>query len=389
MPDLDLSDLALPDLARGVTERTQPPPFEAVLGRAARRRRTRVAAVGLATALVVGAGAGVAAVVGDPARTPEPSSPASSAAAAAGIIADPEAGPVSIAPTERGDVAVLWQSRSTDVQAFALRVDDGPDVVGTLPGQATEITAVPDGWLVTDAEEPPLFLSPGGELAEVPIGHTVSTPGVGDRTLVWRGLMWIYSHEEHRLLPPPLIRAPFAATDVVGTPSGRMVAACSRDAGARKAVGYCTLSGGPWTYTSLPSRGWTVPGMVAASGEHVAVTTLTDSEPMTVESLRLLDGDSVEDVDVAPTDVPLLHNVGSMAVLADGSTAFANGDGQLVLVSPDGELTSPGSERVTGLVATGDRLWAHTWDNRGPLIHSDDHGRTWHRTPMPGLAAAD
>ena len=93
-----------------------------------------------------------------------------------------------------------------------------------------------------------------------------------------------------------------------------------------------------------------------------------------MRTLTLLDGTQATDVDVAGLGIA---NASSMVVTDDGHTLIADGQGDLTAVTPDGTVAPVDTERqVVALATDGERLWARSWDDRGPLLDSEALVRT-------------
>jgi hypothetical protein len=80
-----------------------------------------------------------------------------------------------------------------------------------------------------------------------------------------------------------------------------------------------------------------------------------------------------------------LDGVTSVAVTPDGSTVVTDaGDGRWLVVRPDGDVVEP-ARKVGQAFVAGDRLYVSTYGlMNGPLYVSDDDGRTWQETTLPG-----
>jgi hypothetical protein len=69
----------------------------------------------------------------------------------------------------------------------------------------------------------------------------------------------------------------------------------------------------------------------------------------------------------------------------DGSTIVTNAsDGRWLVVRPDGDVVEPDRRAGEAFVA-GDRLYVSSYGlMNGPVFVSDDDGRTWSETTLPG-----
>jgi hypothetical protein len=129
--------------------------------------------------------------------------------------------------------------------------------------------------------------------------------------------------------------------------------------------------------------------VVAGRGDNAAVVALGDDPdggiPMTglATMTDLTPGYS-------PTwrfhqNLNLLDGVTSVVVTPGGSTLVTNaGDGRSLVVRPDGDVVEP-DRKVGEAFVAGDRLYvtSHAFMN-GPVFVSDDDGRTWQETTLPG-----
>jgi hypothetical protein len=81
----------------------------------------------------------------------------------------------------------------------------------------------------------------------------------------------------------------------------------------------------------------------------------------------------------------LLDGVTSVVVTADGSTVVTDAsDGRWLVVRPDGDVVEPDRRAGDAFVA-GDRLYVSSYGlMNGPVFVSDDDGRTWSETTLPG-----
>ncbi len=371
----DLRDL--PDLARDVRERVVVPPYDEV-SRRVRERRAR-GAVGAVAAAVLTIG-GVA-LWQNTASTPGPSLepvdvPPTDDTMWRQVVADENAHPFETAGADDGSIAVVWRALVQPEPTFALviREPDG-DVHGRRVSEPPHLTPVPGGWVGTHSSRAWFIPSDGGAWQEVDKAAMTRSPRAGDVFVRGDDVGWLYSPDDRSLAPVPELAGGF--NDGYVTPAGELVTCLRGKSGVVATVGEHF---GP----SLPGRSC----VLAGRGDHVAMVGLGDAPdggiPMT--GLAIRSGDEW----VLPRMATMLGGVTSVEMTAEGSTVITDAStGDWYLIDDDGNNLSTDLEAGEAFVA-GDRLYVTSYGFAdGPLYASDDGGRTWTETTLPGNESSD
>ena len=129
-----------------------------------------------------------------------------------------------------------------------------------------------------------------------------------------------------------------------------------------------------------------VPGetcVIAGNGDDLAIVGLGDDPdggiPMTGLMTR------VGDTWVMPRMTDMLDGVTSVVVTSGGRTAITDAStGDWYLIGADGDFL-PTDRKVGEAFVAGDRLYVTSYGfMNGPLFYSDDDGRSWTETTLPG-----
>ncbi len=379
-----MSDLhELPDLAGDVRERVVIPPY-AEVSRRVRARRLRGAAGVTAAAVVVVAGVAVwqsvATTAGpsvpQPADTTQGPIPPTDESQWRVVVDGTDSHPFEVEGTDDGSIAVVWRALEPGAPTFALviREADG-SVHGMRLDEPVSLTPVPGGWVGMDGAQGHLIGSDGtwSDLDET----APRQPQAGDVVVTGQYSSWLYSPVDKGLAPATEFEGGYA--DAYVTPQGELVT-CQQDGRGEIFV----------SPTGKMIRGLTGETcVVAGRGDDAAVVALGDDPdgdiPMT--GLATMTG-------LTPGHSPtwrfpqtpnLLDGVTSVVVTEDGSTVVTNAsDGRWLVVRPDGDLVEPDRKAGEAFVA-GDRLYVSSYGlMNGPVFVSDDDGRTWSETTLPG-----
>jgi hypothetical protein len=379
-----MSDLhELPDLAGDVRERVVIPPY-AEVSRRVRARRLRGAVGALAAAVVVVGGVAawqsVATTAGpsipQPADHTQGPIPPTDESQWRAVVDGTDSHPFEVEGTDDGSLAVVWRALEPGAPTFALviREADG-SVHGMRLDDPVTLTPVPGGWVGMDGSWGHLIGSDG---SWSDLGEAASrAPRAGDVVVTGQYSSWLYSPGDRGLSPMPQLEGGFA--DAYVTPQGDLVT-CQHDGRGEIFV----------SPTGKMIRG--LPGetcVVAGRDDDAAVVALGDDPdggiPMT--GLATMSG-------LTPGHSPswrfpqipdLLDGVTSVVVTPDGSTVVTDaGDGRWLVVRPDGDVVEPDRRAGEAFVA-GERLYVSSYGlMNGPIFVSDDDGRTWSETTLPG-----
>ena len=373
-----MSDLhELPDLAGDVRDRVVIPPY-AEVSRRVRARRLRGALGAMAAAVVVVGGVAVwqsmATTAGpampQPAGTTQGPIPPTDESQWRAVVDGPSSHPFEVQGTDDGAVAVVWRALEPGAPTFALviREADG-SVHGLRLDEPVSLTPVPGGWVGMDGARGHLIGSDG---SWSDLDETASRwPQAGDVVVTGQYSSWLYSPVDQGLSPMPDLEGGFA--DGYVTPDGVLVT-CQQNGAGRIFV-----SPTDKMIRDLPGSAC----VVAGRGDDIAVVALGDDPDGDIPMTGLM---TYSDRAWRYPETPdLLDGVTSVVVTPDGSTVVTNaGDGRWLVVRPDGDVVEPDRQAGEAFVA-GDRLYLSTYGlMNGPLLVSDDDGRTWQETTLPG-----
>ena len=375
-----MSDLhELPDLAGDVRERVVIPPY-AEVSRRVRARRLRGAAGATAAAVVVVAGVAVwqsvATTAGpsvpQPADTTQGPIPPTDESQWRAVVDGTDSHPFEVEGTDDGSIAVVWRALEPGAPTFALviREADG-SVHGMRLDEPVSLTPVPGGWVGMDGAQGHLIGSDGtwSDLAE----GASRSPRPGDVLVTGQYSSWLYSPDYQRLSPMPELEGDYA--DAYITPQGDVIT-CSRAGNTHVWVTMRDVHS-PWVDGSTCT--------MAGRGDAVSALGLGDEPdggiPLTGLLVRSQDGSEFR-----AGDFIALSGVTSVTITPAGSTLVTDastGD-SFVLSADHTQLVEP--DRKLGLAfVAGDHLYATTYEfMNGPLLVSDDDGRTWSETTLPG-----
>ena len=275
-----------------------------------------------------------------------------------------------ISGTDDGSVAVVWRALEPGSPTFALVIRE-PD--GTVHGrwldEPVSLTPVPGGWVGTYSSRAWLITTDDHwtELAE-PTGPRDAR--AGDVLVRGQYSRWLYSPTDRSLAAVPDLGG--SAADGYVTPDGVLVT--------------CRSNGRNQIYFS-PSdvlrKG--VPGktcVMAGRGDDLAIVGLGDDPDGGIPMTGLM---TFSGLTWHYPSVDLLDGVTSVLVTPGGSTLVTDAStGRSILVRPDGEATTA-DRRVGEAFVAGDRLYVTTYGfMNAPLFYSEDDGRTWTATTLPG-----
>jgi hypothetical protein len=231
---------------------------------------------------------------------------------------------------------------------------------------------VPGGWVGTYSSRSWLITADG---RWTPLGEPSGPRQARAGDIVVRGTYtnWLYSPTDKSLAAVPELDGNVA--DGYVTPDGDLVT-CAHGQGGVRASSDTKAIVAP-----------AIPGttcIIAGHGDDFAVVGLGDDPdggiPMT--GLILWTGNAV----VLPRMTTMLPGVTSVVMTPDGTTVITDAStGDWYLIGADGTFR-PVDRKVGEAFVAGDRLYVtrHGFMT-GPLAWSDDDGRTWHETTLPGL----
>jgi hypothetical protein len=366
----------LPDLAGDVRDRVTIPPYAEVSRRVrARRLRGTVGAMGVA-AVVVGSLAvwqSVATTTGpsrpEPAGTTQGPVPPTDEAQWQAVVDGTDSSPFETEGTDDGSIAVVWRALEPGSPTFALviRQADG-SVHGMRLESPVSLTPVPGGWVGMDGSRGHLIGSDGSwtDLDET----AARLPRAGDVVVSGQYSRWLYSPSDQRLSELPDLAGDVA--DAYVTPDGLLMT--------------CRWNGRNQIFFSpsdILRQG--VPGktcVIAGRGDDLAIVGLGDDPDGGIPMTGLM---TYTDPTWHYPSLDLLPGVSSVVVTPGGSTVVTDaGDGRWLLVRPDGRVTTP-DRKVGQAFVAGDRLYVSSYGfTDGPLSYSEDDGRTWTETTLPG-----
>jgi hypothetical protein len=380
-PSSDLHEL--PDLAGDVRERVVIPPYSEV-SRRVRARRLRVATGTLASAVLLVGGVavwqGVATTAGPSAPQPAGSTqgpiPPTDESQWRAVVDGTDSHPFEVEGTDDGSVAVVWRALEPGAPTYALviREADG-SVHGMRLDEPVSLTPVPGGWVGMDGSRGHLIGSDGtwSDLVET----APRQPEAGDVVVTGQYSTWLYSPVDQGLSGMQELEG--GSADGYVTPAGELVT-CRQDG-----QGEISVSPTGKMISGLPGQSCLVAGR-GADAAVVALGVAPDGGiPMTglMTMTGLTPGHSPTWNRLEVRD--LLNGVTSVVVTPAGSTVVTDaGEGRWLVVRPDGDVVEP-ARKVGEAFVAGDRLYVSTYGlMNGPLYVSDDDGRTWQETTMPG-----
>ena len=380
-----MSDLRdLPDLARDVRERVVTPPYDAV-SRRVRARRLRGTAGSIAAAVLVVGGVAVwlnvATTAGPsiprPAETEGPIPPTDDSQWRA-VVDGEMAHPFGQSGTEDGAVAVVWRALEQPEPTFALVIREFDGTVhGRRLDAPVDLTPVPGGWVGVHTAQA-WFIGSDGTWVSLQEDAESRTSRAGDIVVTNQYGLWLYSDDRS------WARMSFdgVANDVHVNAFGNLLT-CAAVGRGRVSVSDADRSGQP--NPDVPGHGC----VMAGRGDDVVMAALGDEPdgeiPLT-GLLRSSDGGFTWQ----RNDFMALGGVTSVVVTPDGGTLVTGEDGNAFLLSADAEeLVEP--DRTVGVAfAAGDRVYALSYAlTQGPLLYSDDNGRSWQETLLPGMESSE
>jgi hypothetical protein len=373
-----MSDLhELPDLVGDVRDRVVIPPYAEVSRRVrARRLRTASGTVAAAILLVGGVAAwqSVATTAGpsipQPADHTQGPIPPTDESQWRAVVDGTDSHPFEIEGTDDGSIAVVWRALEPGAPTFALviRAADGT-VHGMRLDEPVSLTPVPGGWVGMDGARGHLIGSDGSwsDLDET----APRQPQAGDIVVTGQYSSWLYSPVDQGLSPATELEG--SSVDGYVAPDGRLVT-CQQNGRGRIFVS-------PTDKMIRDLPGSTC--VVAGRGDDVAVVALGDDPDGAIPMTGLM---TYTGLTWRFPEIPEpLGGVTSVVVTPGGSTVVTDaGDGRSVVVRPDGEVTELDRRAGEAFVA-GDHLYMSSYGlMNGPLSVSDDDGRTWQQTTLPG-----
>jgi hypothetical protein len=371
-----LSNVAeLPDLAGDVRDRAVPPPYEEV-SRRVRARRVRGAAGTAAAAVAVVA---VLAVWQSVATTAEPSRPQPATQGPVpptdeslwrAVVDGTDSHPFETEGTDDGSIAVVWRALEPGAPTFALviREADG-SVHGMRLEDPVSLTPVPGGWVGMDGPRGHLIGSDGSwtDLDET----AARSPRAGDVVVSGQYSSWLYSPDDHTLAALPELSG---AADGYVTPDG-VLAVCE--------------SPGPghvWVTMRQVHSEWTAGDscVMAGRGDMVSAVGLGDEPDGSIPLMGLLV--TGRDGAIVGGDFMQMSGVTSVVVTPSGATLVTDaGTGDAFILSADRRRLVEPDRKVGEAFVAGDRLYVSSYGfMNGPLFFSEDDGRTWTETTLPG-----
>lgn len=396
-----------PDFQREISDRAEPPAFDAVLTRARRgrqRRRTAIGA-GLATAVVlVGAGIGGGmATGGHDAAPPATTSPTPTGGNVSTGTVHPELPPDvksvlsrpmtdvwTISGAADGSTAAIYQGceQPTDAGEQAcdrvLVIRHGDSVIGRVLKDAPPyLHPTGDGWLLSEDGDWSLVDTDGRSRPPTFVDQRLARAYAGDVAVLadsWR----LLRDDQLITLPKPPGNAADAA---YVTASGRVIAVEER---ARSV--WWSDDGARW-HGTFENRTETVSAvMLAGNGDTVAMALLGDSPDGSIPLLEVaVSSDAGETWERASgSQLPFggegPYDVSSMVVSPQGTTYLATGSHGLIRVDERANVTAVRtSERDTSVFRRGDAVCVLTERGRvDDMACSDDDGRTWLSQSLPG-----
>ena len=367
----------LPDLAGDVRERVVIPPY-AEVSRRVRARRLRGAVGAMAAAVVVVGGVAVWQSVATTAgpSIPQPADhtqgpiPPTDESQWRAVVDGTDSHPFEIQGTDDGSIAVVWRALEPGAPTFALVIREADGTVhGMRLDDPVSLTPVPGGWVGMDGARGHLIGSDGtwSDLDET----APRQPQAGDVVVTGQYSSWLYSPVDQGLSPATELEG--SSVDGYVAPDGRLVT-CQQNGRGRIFVS-------PTDKMIRDLPGSTC--VVAGRGDDVAVVALGDDPDGGIPMTGLM---TYRDLAWRYPETPdLLDGVTSVVVTPDGTTVVTNAsDGRWLVVRPDGDVIEPDRKAGEAFVAS-DRLYVSSYGlMNGPLFVSDDDGRTWQETALPG-----
>jgi hypothetical protein len=271
--------------------------------------------------------------------------------------------------TDDGSIAVVWRALEHPEPTFALVIREADGTVhGRRLDEPVSLTPVPGGWVGVEGSRAWFIASDATwtELSE-PGQPRPSRPG--DVFVRGQYVDWLYSSEDRSLA----FTVVPGASDGYVTPDG-VLATCNWN--GRNEI---FVSPSDKLRPGLPGKSC----VIAGRGDDFAVVALGDEPdggiPMT--GLMIRSGDEY----VWPRMTTMLTGVTSVVVTPDGTTAITDAStGDWYLIAADGHFR-PVDRKVGEAFVSGDRLYVSSYGfMNGPLFYSEDDGRTWHETVLPG-----
>jgi hypothetical protein len=371
----------LPDLASDVRERVVTPPYAEVSRRVrARRRRGAVGAMAAAVVLVGGLAVWQNASTTAGPSVPQPGGstqgpvPPTDESQWRAVVDGANPHPFEVSGTDDGSIAVIWRALEQPEPTFALVIREAD---GTVHGRRIDVpldlTPVPGGWVGLRTTQAFLIGSDGSS-SMLTEAKDSRAPRPGDVVVSGQYGLWLYSPADGGWA-----RMSFdgVAEGIFLTGGGEQVTC------AREATGIVVRRNAQ-QIGQIPGRACALTGR----GDTVAVAGLGSGPggdiPLT--GLLLVDGHDV----TLPRISVQLEGVTSLVVTPAGSAMVTNAsDGRWLVVGSSGNVAEPDRKLGEAFVA-GDRLYASTYGLMdGPLFVSDDDGRTWQETTLPGNESSE
>ena len=377
------SPSGLRELAQDVRERVVVPPYDEV-SRRVRARRLRGAAASVAAAVLVVGGVAVwqnlattaASTIqpGDRTQTPDVSPlPPTDESLWREVVDGTSSHPFETQGTDDGSIAVVWRALEHPEPTFALVIREADGTVhGRRLDEPVSLTPVPGGWVGVEGSRA-WFIASDGTWTELGEPGQPRRSEAGDVFIHGQyGSNMLYSPAGQRLSSMPQLYGDIA--DGYVKPNGDLVS-CGR---GQDGITVWDASN-PGAQTDVPGSSC----VVAGRGDAVTVVGLGDDPdggiPMT--GLLLKHGNQV----ILPRMADMLDGVTSVVVTVDGTTAITDASsGDWYLVAADGHFR-PVDRKVGEAFVSGDRLYVSSYGfMNGPLFYSQDDGRTWQETVLPG-----
>jgi hypothetical protein len=228
---------------------------------------------------------------------------------------------------------------------------------------------VPGGWVGVDGSRGHLIGSDGSwtDLDET----AARSPRAGDVVVSGQYSSWLYSPDDHTLAALPELSG---AADGYVTPDG-VLAVCE--------------SPGPghvWVTMRQVHSEWTAGDscVMAGRGDMVSAVGLGDEPDGSIPLMGLLV--TGRDGAIVGGDFMQMSGVTSVVVTPSGATLVTDaGTGDAFILSADRRRLVEPDRKVGEAFVAGDRLYVSSYGfMNGPLFFSEDDGRTWTETTLPG-----